>query len=216
MRPRRRQRLHNRRKTPKSPQMLKHGARLVAAVGLVGVLFGCNKADEALTQRLLEANDKVLACQKELAQAQAQAKSQVAGLKRQVAEAVANPTRIQLTDPEIIELVASIRGPAAADTGGGLDPQKASAIVLRGAPAMQACYERALKNSASLQRKSGVGLKLGITVRPNGAVEGVDVAPNVDDGMTGCIRAAASRWKFPAFSGRAVTIEQQVKLTPKT
>ena len=40
----------------------------LAAIGLcLGIgLSGCNKADEGLTQRLLEANDKVLACQKEL------------------------------------------------------------------------------------------------------------------------------------------------------
>ena len=52
----------------------------VAAVGLS--LLACNRADEDLTRRLLEANDKVLACNKELAEA----KGQVGGLKRQVAE----------------------------------------------------------------------------------------------------------------------------------
>ena len=93
---------------------------LLAATGIG--LCACNKADEALTKRLLESNDKVLACQKDLAHA----KDEVAGLKRQVAQAIANPSRIQLQDPEIIKLVADIRGiggPAEVGTG-GLDPRR--------------------------------------------------------------------------------------------
>jgi hypothetical protein len=196
--------------------MLKRCGGAVAVFVLAAVGLGaCARNDEELTKRLLESNDKVLACQKELAEA----KNQAGGLKRQLAQAVANPSRVQLTDPEVIELVASLRGPApAAAAGGGnaLDPQQASAIVMRGAPAMQQCYERALKKNASLQTQAGIGLMLGITVRPSGEVGAVDISPNVDKEMTGCIRGAATRWKFPSFSGSPVTIEQKVTLTPKT
>lgn len=184
---------------------------VAAAAALSG---GCNHNEEALTQQLLEANDKVLACQKELAQT----KDKVGGLKHQLAQAMANPAKVELKDPEIIELVASIRdsagqGEAVQPT---LDPRKASEIVLSGARAMQMCYERALKKNAALQTKSGIGFTLGITVRPAGSVEAVDIQPSVDREMTECIRSAAVHWKFPSFQGKAVTIEQKVTLTPKT
>jgi hypothetical protein len=47
-------------------------SRLALVVAVLG--GACSKADEGLTQRLMDANDKVVACQKE-----------VAGLKSQVA-----------------------------------------------------------------------------------------------------------------------------------
>jgi hypothetical protein len=189
---------------------------LALAVALSVVLGACSRTDDGLTQRLLESNDKVLACQKEIAQT----KSQVTGLKHQLAQAIASPSHVQLTDPEIIELVASLRGPSGGGEGGSvqptLDPQKASAVVLKGAPAMQVCYERALKKNAALQTRAGIGLQLDVTVRPNGQVQTVDIVPNVDKEMTDCIRTAATRWKFPSFTGGPVTIEQKVTLTPKT
>jgi hypothetical protein len=177
---------------------------------------GCDKPDEGLTARLLDANSKVLACQKELAETKATRD----GLKKQLAMALANPSRVQLTDPEIIELVASARK----DKGGGgfeigqgdLNPKEASAVVMRGASALQACYERALKRNSGLQTRTGLGVTLGITVKPMGEVDGVDVLPSVDPEMTKCMKTTIGRWKFPKFTGQAVTIEQKLTLTPKT
>lgn len=177
--------------------------------------LGCSRQDDGLTSKLLDANSKVLACQKELAEA----KSARDGLKRQLALALANPSRIQLTDPEIIELVASARKERTGGTelgGGDLNPKDASTIVMNGAPALQACYERALKRNAALQMRTGLGVTLGITVKPVGEVEGVDVLPSVDAEMTKCMKSTISRWKFPKFTGNAVTIEQKLTLTPKT
>ena len=133
--------------------------------------------------------------------------------------AIANPTRIELTDPELINLIASARKERGAGPEfgqGDLNPKEASAIVMRGAPALQGCYERALKKNAALQMRSGVGVTLGITVKPVGQVEGVDVSPSVDAEMTKCIKTTIARWKFPTFTGHAVTIEQKLTLTPKT
>jgi hypothetical protein len=177
-------------------------------------LAGCQRQDETLPQRLQETTQQLGVCQKDLAEA----RSELASLKQQLATALTAPARVQLTDPEIIQLVASKGGVASGGdvASGGLDPQKASALVLHGAQGLQGCYERALKNNLSLQKQSGVGLLLAITVKPSGGVEKVEVTPNVDKGMSECIRATAGRWKFPAFSGRAVTIEQKVTLTPKT
>jgi len=176
---------------------------------------GCSKPDEGLTARLLEANSKNIACQKELAQTKAERDT----LKRQLAVAIANPTKIELTDPELINLIASARKERGAGPEfgqGDLNPKEASAIVMRGAPALQGCYERALKKNAALQMRSGVGVTLGITVKPVGQVEGVDVSPSVDADMTKCIKTTVARWKFPTFTGHAVTIEQRLTLTPKT
>lgn len=184
----------------------------VLVLGLVG---SCNKPDEGMTARLLEANSKVVACQKELAMTKAERDN----LKKQLAVAMANPTNVRLTDPEIIELIADARKARGAGPEfgqGDLNPKEASAIVMRGAPALQGCYERALKRNAGLQMRTGLGVTLGITVKPAGAVESVDVNPSVDSEMTKCIKATISRWKFPTFTGNAVTIEQRLTLTPKT
>jgi hypothetical protein len=190
----------------------------VFALALASIwTFGaCDKADDGLTARLLESNNKVLSCEKDLAQA----KNEVAGLKKQLAQAIAEPSRVVLTDPEIIELVASRRAaqPNAqnGDVTPTLNPKEASRIVMQGAQAMQGCYERALKKNAGLQAKQGLGVTLGITVNPNGQVGAVDVTPVVDKEMTQCFKTTVARWKFPTFTGTAVTIEQKLTLTPKT
>jgi hypothetical protein len=195
--------------------MRKSVGLLAAVAALAAPLAGCTKKDDGLTQRLMESNEKVVACQKELAIA----KADVANLKRQVAEAVANPSRITLTDPDIIALVASRKSAAAPAAGSAeptLDPREASRIVLRGAPAMQGCYERALKKNSALQFQAGLAVTLGITVKPTGQVEAVEVSPSVDRDMSQCFKSTVSHWKFPTFSGQSVTIEQKLTLTPKT
>jgi len=166
-----------------------------------------------MRKQLNETSDKLLVCRKETNDL----KNEVSGLKRQLAQAMANPSRIVLTDPEIINLIASLRGGEGNEEllgKGALDPQVASKIVFQGAPALQKCYERALKKNQALQYQSGVGVTLAITVRPQGTVQGVEVTPSIDSEMTACIKTAAVRWKFPTFAGSAVTIEQKLTLTP--
>jgi hypothetical protein len=192
-------------------------AALTLALAASGGLGGCDKTDDGLTARLLESNNKVVALEKDLAQA----KVEIASLKHQLAEAMADPSHVKLTDPDVIELVAS-RKAAARPAGGSddvtptLNPKDASRIVMQGATAMQGCYERALKKNAALQARQGLGVVLGITVKPTGQVEAVDVSPSVDKDMTQCFKTTALRWKFPTFTGTAVTIEQKLTLTPKT
>jgi hypothetical protein len=177
------------------------------------LLSACDqKAKDDLTRRVNEANDKLVQCRKETNDL----RNEVSGLKRQLAQAMANPSRVVLTDPEIINLIASIRGTAPGDGLGknALDPALASKIVMQGAPALRQCYERALKKNQSLQFQSGVGVTLAVTVRPQGTVEDVGVSPSIDAEMTSCIKNAAMRWKFPTFAGTPVTIEQKLTLTP--
>jgi hypothetical protein len=184
-------------------------------VSAVSVLGACDKPDDGLTARLLEANNKNVACTKELTQVKAERD----GLKKQLAMAMANPTSLHLTDPEVINLIADARKERGAGPEfgqGDLNPKEASAIVMRGAPALQGCYERALKKNAALQMRTGLGVTLGITVKPAGHVDTVDVTPSVDAEMTKCIKTTIGHWKFPTFTGHAVTIEQKLTLTPKT
>jgi hypothetical protein len=181
------------------------------------LLVACDgKEKEELAKRNRETEDKLLQCRKDTNDLT----NEVAGLKRQLAQAMANPGKVTLNDPEIINLIASIRGSAPAPGEevvlgkGSLNPKEASKIVMQGALALRQCYERALKKNQSLQYQAGLALTLGITVKPQGTVQGVEVVPSVDHDMTACIKTAAMRWKFPAFAGSAVTIEQKLTLTP--
>jgi hypothetical protein len=176
----------------------------------------CGGKEAELSKRLDEAGDKVVDCKRE----NNDLKNQVSSLKKQLAQALANPGRIQLTDPEIIALVADIKGVPATDPNllgkGALDPKAASRIVFQGAPALVQCYERALKKNQALQMQAGREVTLELTIRPQGTVDAVDVKPSLDESMTSCIRTAAVRWKFPVFEGEPVVVQQRVKLTPKT
>lgn len=197
--------------------MLKPSAHLIAFLVLcLGAACGA-KEKEDLLKRVNEANDQVLACKK----ASSELKNEVGALKRQLAQAMSNPSRVVLTDPEVIELIASLKGPAPAKDEpllgkGALDPRAASKIVMGNAQALQICYERALKKNSALQFQAGLAVTLGITVKPQGTVDTIDVKPSVDQSMTSCMQTAIARWKFPPFAGSPVTIEQKLTLTPKT
>jgi hypothetical protein len=180
-------------------------------------LVGCDKSkEEDLTRRLNETSDRVVECKKE----NNELRNQVSSLKKQLAQAMANPNAITLTDPEILNLIADMRGMKADDPNllgkGALDPKVASKIVMQGAPALLQCYERALKKNQALQYQAGAQVSLALTVKPQGVVQEVEVRPSLDAGLTDCIKQAASRWKFPNFQGEPVELVQKVTLTPKT
>ena len=195
---------------------------LLPALTLLALVPACNnQANEELTRRVAEANGTI----SELKRDNTRLETEVKGLKRQLAQALANPGKIVLDDPEIIELIADLRASAAPAGGigeelsigkGDLNPKEASAVVMRGARALQQCYERALKKNQALQYQAGVQMVLGITVKATGRVDDVNVAPSIDGGLTACIDTAVKGWKFPKFAGSAVSIEQRVRLTPKT
>lgn len=179
-------------------------------------LPGCNDSgNKELMARLDESANKLLECKKE----NNELTNEVKSLKRQLATAMADPSKLVLKDPEIIELIADLRGGEGGEISvgkGDLNPAAASKIVMEGARALQQCYERALKKNAGLQMKAGVQLLLGLTVDSAGKVNAVTVNPSIDRGLDDCIETAAKRWKFPKFTGEAVTIEQKIMLTPKT
>jgi len=192
---------------------------VTAALLVTLALAGCQKgADEQLTARLKEANDKLVTCRNDLNDL----KAQNAELRRKLAEAMANPARVQLTDPDILNLIAEIKGRRGGEDGevvlgkGALDPKEASRVVKHGAQALQRCYERALKKNAALQMQSGLGVMLELTVKPTGLVQGMSLTPQVDADLTDCVRSTVTRWKFPPFAGESVVVTQKLTLTPKT
>ena len=198
-----------------------HKRSLMAALLATLALAGCKKgADEELTARLKEANDKVVACRSEVNDL----KVQNADLKRKLALAMANPARVELTDPDILNLIAELKGRNGVprEDGevvlgkGALDPREASRVVKQGAQALQRCYERALKKSSVLQMQSGLGVLLELTVKPTGLVQGMSLTPQVDANLTDCVRSTVTRWKFPPFAGESVVVTQKLTLTPKT
>ena len=191
-----------------------------AFLGMIS-LAGCRGGGgEELTARLNEANDKLVSCRSEVNDL----KAQNAELKRKLAEAMANPGRVQLTDPDILNLIAEIKGkrgvPKDGDDlvlgKGAIDPREASRVVKQGAQALQKCYERALKKNSALQMQSGLGVLLELTVKPTGLVQGMNLSPHVDTDLTECVRTTVSRWKFPPFAGESVVVTQKLTLTPKT
>jgi len=182
-------------------------------------LVGCKGGeDQTLSSRLNEANDKVVACRKDVNDL----KVQNAELKQKLAQAMANPARVQLTDPDVLNLIAEIKGRQGGPDGdivlgkGDLNPKEASRVVRQGAQALQKCYERALKKNSALQMQSGLGVMLEITVKPTGVVQTMNLTPHVDNEMLECVRTTVARWKFPAFAGESVVVAQKLTLTPKT
>jgi hypothetical protein len=190
------------------------------SLGMLAVTGCKGGGGEELTGRLNEANGKVVTCRSEVNEL----KTQNADLKRKLAEAMANPSRIQLTDPDILNLIAEIKSKRAAGGEGGdvvlgkgdLNPREASRVVRQGAQSLQKCYERALKKNAALQMQAGLGVMLELTVKPTGMVQGMNLSPHVDNDLTECVRTTVSRWKFPPFAGEPVVVTQKLTLTPKT
>jgi outer membrane murein-binding lipoprotein Lpp len=192
---------------------------LTAAFLATLALWGCKGNDsEEWTRRLNDANDKVVTCKKDVNDL----KAQVAELKQKLAQAMTNPARVELTDPDILNLIADIkdkRGPGDGDIvlgKGDLNPKEASKVVRQGAQALQKCYERALKKNSALQMQSGLGVMLEITVKPTGIVQSMNLSPHVDNELTECVRTTVTHWKFPPFSGESVVVAQKLTLTPKT
>jgi hypothetical protein len=193
--------------------------RILTTTWALLALASCKGNSEELTSRLNDANNKLVACRGEVNEL----KTQNAELKRKLAEAMANPARVQLTDPDILNLIAEVkskRAPTEQDGvvlgKGDLNPKEASRVVRQGAQALQKCYERALKKSSALQMQPGLGVLLELTVKPTGAVQGMNLSPHVDNDLTECVRTTVSRWKFPPFAGEPVVVTQRLTLTPKT
>ena len=131
------------------------------------------------------------------------------------------PGKVILTDPEIIKLIASIRGRRAATAGGrgrvGKDRstrRRRARSSCRARRRCRQCYERALKKNSRCSTRRVWALTLDITVRPRDrrGRRGQPLGRQGDDRVLSRPRRCAG--SSPAFPARAVTIEQKVTLTP--
>jgi hypothetical protein len=198
-----------------------HKPALTCTALALSLSVGCKGGggDDDWTSRLNQANAKVVACKNEVNDL----KGQNAELKQKLALAMTGPARVQLTDPDILNLIAEIKGRRTAREEeevllgkGDLNPKEASKVVRQGAQALQKCYERALKKNTALQMQGGLGVMLEITVKSTGQVKEMKLSPEVDADMTECMRSTVARWRFPPFAGESVVVAQRLTLTPKT
>ena len=138
-------------------------------------------------------------------------RKEVVDLKRQLAQALANPGSIKV-DPSVLMINGKHVAPKLRE--GTLSQQQVIATMSQNKKVLKACYERAMKKNPSLRRQT-ITLTVGFSVRPNGTPGSISVRPNYDSLMIDCMRKAIKRWRFPKFSGQPVGVESPLTLTPK-
>lgn len=112
----------------------------------------------------------------------------------------AEPAAAELPeDPE--PATAATRAPAAAaGPPVPLDPATISRVVRGHAPAVRACYDRALASDPGL----GGRIDVSFSILPNGRVARVTTAGSLSaPAVVRCVRAEVATWTFPASAGRA-------------
>lgn len=192
-------------------------AGLLVAVVAVALFMNSqmSRVKAEASARAADDSRRVDECQKEAEDL----RGQVVQLKEQLARALAAPppqaAPVQV-DPSILALAPrSTGGQDGEATGTGSLSQTAVVDVIRGGrPALQQCYERALKRNNALQVQQ-LKLTLGFSVQPTGRASSVSIKPNYDNNMADCIRTAVTGWRFPPFAGAPQDIQAPVTLSPK-
>jgi hypothetical protein len=133
-------------------------------------------------------------------------------LKRQLAQALANPGTIKV-DPSVLGLEGKVeKGPAPKE--GSLSQEQVIATMRQNKGVLQACYERAMKKNTALTHQK-VTLTVGFSVKPSGVADDINISPNYDSMMIECMKKAIVRWRFPTFVGQPVGVESPLTLTPR-
>ncbi len=132
-------------------------------------------------------------------------------LKRQLAQAIANPGTIKI-DPSVLVINGEHLLPKLKE--GNLSQEEVIKTMKMNKPVLKVCYERAMKKNASLRRQS-ITLTVAFKVTPSGSPKDVLVSPNYDSQMIDCMQKSIRRWRFPTFSGQAIGVESPLTLTPK-
>ena len=175
------------------------GMLLLVAVTVVG----CN--EKKCVDKSKPELDKCTARSDEL-------QTQINTLKRQLAQALANPGTIKV-DPSVLMIDGKpIR--VASGREGTISQAQVVGTLRRNKGSLQPCYNRALKRNSSLHHRK-LQLTLSMKVNPNGSPSGIQISPRYDAQMDDCMTKAIRRWKFPPFKGSPVGIESPVTFTPK-
>src|SRR5690606_25324048 len=102
------------------------------------------------------------------------------------------------------------RAPSGGNAGEGLNAQQLSSVVQRNRPALQRCYENAIRGS---NNAPSLRLDVRITVGTTGRVTSVNVGGQGVGNLNACIESTVRRWVFPQ-SGRATSTSFPLVLTP--
>ncbi len=172
-----------------------------------GVLFwGCPQA-----QQQQECVDKSAEPLKQCRVDNDKLQSEILTLKRQLAQALADPGSIKI-DPEVLKIEGKYVKPTYKE--GTLSKEQVIATIAKGKRVLKSCYERAMKKNVKLQREK-ITLTIGFKVMPAGSASGIRISPNLDATMVDCMKKAIRRWKFPTFTGQPVGVESPLTLSPK-
>jgi hypothetical protein len=137
--------------------------------------------------------------------------AEILTLKRQLAQALADPGSIKV-DPEVLKINGKYIKPVYKE--GTLSQEEVVSTMSKNKKVLKSCYERAMKKSVALQRDK-ITLTIGFKVQPNGTAASIRITPNYDSTMVDCMKKAIRRWKFPKFTGQAVGVESPLTLSPK-
>lgn len=101
--------------------------------------------------------------------------------------------------------------PALARAAEPTDPNEAAAVIHRGEPELQRCYERALRGQADAPTAMRLKLRIGLDAR--GAVKqvGVSAETPLPGMLEECVRHVAERWQFSAPGGAGITFEAPIR-----
>ncbi len=133
-------------------------------------------------------------------------------LKRQLAQALANPGTIKV-DPSVLMINGKMIQPPKPKEG-TLSQEQVIATMRQNKNVLQACYERAMKKNTSLTQQK-ITITVGFSVKPSGSAENISISPNYDSMMIDCMKKAIIRWRFPSFEGQPVGVETPITLTPR-
>ncbi len=136
---------------------------------------------------------------------------EIISLKRQLAQALANPGSITV-DPSV--LMIDGKRIVVKKREGTLSQEQVVSTMRRNKPVLQACYERAMKKNTSLTHQK-ITLNVGFSVLPKGTATRISISPNYDSMMIDCIKKAIRRWRFPAFTGQPVGVQSPLTLRPQ-
>jgi hypothetical protein len=99
-----------------------------------------------------------------------------------------------------LENKASSSGAGAAPSGPALTAAQLMKVVQDNKPALQRCYETALRSVGGKQEDT-LKIKVGVTVGTSGTVKGVRTQGQGLGNMNDCLSKSVKRWRFPTSGG---------------
>jgi hypothetical protein len=95
-----------------------------------------------------------------------------------------------------------------------LDPAQASAVIRAGEPALQRCYERALRGQSGLAGTLRARLHIDIDARGRVKRAELIASESVPVLLSDCVRQVAQSWHFPGPGGVGITFESTISFRP--